>query len=74
MGGTADATWNRHLARRLSPHVLEVENATHGMYVPGPVINSITVLGEVVMAVETFPDAIGWPEQPTAMTFRRRSA
>jgi hypothetical protein len=61
VGGTADAAWNGALARRLTPHVLEVGNATHGMYVPGPLINSITVLGEVVVAVEMFLDAIGWP-------------
>jgi hypothetical protein len=62
VGGTADAAWDGELARRLSPHVLEVENAGHGLYVPGPLINSIAVLGEVVVAVEKFLDGIGWPE------------
>jgi len=61
VGGTADAMWNGALARRLSPHVLEVEGADHGMYVPGPLTDSITVLGRVVTAVEDFLDAINWP-------------
>jgi pimeloyl-ACP methyl ester carboxylesterase len=61
VGGTADELWDGDLARRLSPHVLEVEGADHGMYVPGPLTESIAVLGRVVVAVEEFLDAIGWP-------------
>jgi pimeloyl-ACP methyl ester carboxylesterase len=61
VGGTADAMWNGVLARRLSPYVLEVEGADHGMYVPGPLTDSITVLGRVVTAVEDFLDMINWP-------------
>jgi hypothetical protein len=61
VGGTADKIWDSALARRLSPHVLEVEGADHGMYVPGPLTDSIAVLGRVVTAVEEFLDAIGWP-------------
>jgi hypothetical protein len=52
------------LARRLTPHVLEVDGADHGMCVPGPLSDSITVLGRLVSAVEEFLDAIGWPGQP----------
>lgn len=52
---------NGDLARRLSPQVLEVEGADHGMYVPGPLTGSIAVLSHVVVAVEEFLDAIGWP-------------
>jgi pimeloyl-ACP methyl ester carboxylesterase len=61
VGGTADAMWDGALARRLSPHVLEVEDADHGMLVPGPLTDSISVLGRVVAAMEEFLDAIGWP-------------
>jgi hypothetical protein len=31
VGGTAGAMWDAALARRLSPHVLEAEDAGHGM-------------------------------------------
>ena len=62
VGGTADKIWDGALARRLSPHVLEVDDADHGMYVPGPLTGSIAVLARVVTAVEEFLDAIGWPE------------
>ena len=61
VGGTADEVWDGDIARRLSPHVLEVEGADHGMYVPGPLTESIAVLSQVVVAVEEFLDAIGWP-------------
>ncbi|MFG3706448.1 alpha/beta hydrolase [Micromonospora sp. NPDC047670] len=61
VGGTADKVWDSGLARRLSPHVLEVEGADHGMYVPGPLTESIAVLSQVVLAVEEFLDTIGWP-------------
>jgi pimeloyl-ACP methyl ester carboxylesterase len=61
VGGTADVVWDGDLARRLTPHVLEVEGADHGMYVPGPLTESIAVLSRVVVAVEEFLDAIDWP-------------
>ena len=61
IGGTADRVWDGALARRLSPHVFEVEGADHGMYVPGPLPDSIEVLGRVVVAVEEFLDTIDWP-------------
>ncbi|MGA3538676.1 hypothetical protein ACK8GE_05180 [Micromonosporaceae bacterium DT194] len=61
MGGTADTHWNGDVARRLLPHVLEVPGADHGMYVPGPLTDSIAVLGRIVVAVEEFLDAIDWP-------------
>jgi pimeloyl-ACP methyl ester carboxylesterase len=61
VGGTADALWDGALARRLSPYVLEVEGGDHGMQVPGPLADSIAVLGRVIVAVEEFLDAIVWP-------------
>jgi hypothetical protein len=61
VGGTADPHWNGELARELTPHVLEVADADHGMYVPGPLAASAAVLGQVVTAVETFLDEVVWP-------------
>ncbi len=61
VGGTADKFWDGRLARELSPHVLEVDGADHGMYVPGPLANSAAVLGQVVTAVEDFLDDVVWP-------------
>jgi pimeloyl-ACP methyl ester carboxylesterase len=61
VGGTADEIWDGGLARQLSPHVLEVEGADHGMYLPGPLTDSIAVLGRTVLAVEEFLHAIDWP-------------
>jgi hypothetical protein len=61
VGGTADTIWDGALARQLTPHVLEVDGADHGMYVPGPLTDSIAVMTRVVTAVEAFLDAIGWP-------------
>jgi hypothetical protein len=61
VGGTADAMWSGAVARRLSPYVLEVEGADHGMCLPGPMTASIAVLGRVVVAVDEFLDVIDWP-------------
>jgi hypothetical protein len=61
VGGTGDAMWDGAQARRLSPYVLEVEDADHGMYVAGPVSRSVAVLGRMVTAMDEYLDAIGWP-------------
>ena len=61
VGGTADPYWDGLLARELSPHVLEVDGADHGMYVPGRLARSAEVLGRVVTAVEDFLDGAVWP-------------
>jgi pimeloyl-ACP methyl ester carboxylesterase len=62
VGGTADTMWDGAMARRLSPYVLEVEDADHGLYVPGPLTDSIAVLGRVIAGMEEFLDTIGWPD------------
>ncbi|MGW5670347.1 alpha/beta hydrolase [Micromonospora sp. NPDC003776] len=54
VGGTADSLWSGEVARRLSPHVLEVPDADHSMLVPGPLARSAEVLGRVCTAVEEF--------------------
>ena len=66
VGGTADAWWDGAVARRLSPHVLEIDAADHGMLVPGPVTGSVAVLGRVVTAIDGFLDAIRWPDSTPA--------
>ncbi|MGK5681555.1 alpha/beta hydrolase [Actinoplanes sp. URMC 104] len=61
VGGTADRLWDRRLARRVSPYVVEVPAADHGLYVPGPLTDTIAVLARVVVAIDEFLDEIGWP-------------
>ena len=63
IGGTADEAWDGAAARLLTPHVFEVDDADHGMYVPGPLVDSVAVLGRMVQAVEDFLDTIGWPSK-----------
>jgi hypothetical protein len=66
IGGTADPYWDSAAARRLSPHVLEVDAADHGMVVPGPAAATIAVLARVVAAVDGFLDAVGFsPPAPS---------
>lgn len=59
--GTADCLWDSAAAHRLTPHVLEVEGADHGLGVPASVAGSVAVLARVVAAVEDFLDGMGWP-------------
>jgi pimeloyl-ACP methyl ester carboxylesterase len=61
VGGTADPLWHGDLARELTPYVLEVPGADHGMYVEGPLARSAEVLGQVATAVERFLDEVVWP-------------
>ena len=61
IGGTADTFWDSRLARSLSPHVVEIPDADHGMFVPGPLAASAGVLSEVITAVERFLDEVVWP-------------
>jgi hypothetical protein len=63
VGGTADEAWDTTAAHRLTPHVLEIEAADHGMYVPGPLTDSLAVLTEVVTAIDAFLAATRWPTQ-----------
>jgi hypothetical protein len=60
VGGTSDKLWDSRLARELTPYVLEVEGADHGMYVPGRLAASAAVLGQVATAVEDFLDDVIW--------------
>lgn len=60
-GGTADPFWDSQLARSITPHLVEVDGADHGMFVPGPLSASAAVLGQVTTAVEQFLDQVVWP-------------
>jgi pimeloyl-ACP methyl ester carboxylesterase len=61
VGGGADSSWDGALARRLSPHVLEIPDADHGLSVPGPLTDTIAVLARVVEAIDAFLERIDWP-------------
>lgn len=56
IGGTADKAWDGQLTRSLTPHVLQIDGADHGMFVPGRPSKSAAVLGQVTTAVENFLD------------------
>jgi predicted alpha/beta-hydrolase family hydrolase len=60
-GGTADQFWDGAAARSITPHVVEVAAADHGMFVPGELSASAAVLGQVITAVEHFLDHVVWP-------------
>ena len=61
IGGSGDGTWDMTVARRLSPHVLEIPGADHALYVPGPVSRTAAAAGAVAEAVEDFIDRHVWP-------------
>lgn len=61
VGGTADQLWDGQIARSLTPDVVEIDDADHGMFVPGPLAASAAVLGQVMTAVEDFLDHRVWP-------------
>jgi hypothetical protein len=61
VGGTADQLWDGAAARSITPHVVEVSAADHGMFVPGELSASAAVLGHVITAVEHFLDHVVWP-------------
>jgi hypothetical protein len=61
VGGTADRAWDGRVACSITSHVVEVAAADHGMFVPGELSASATVLGQVMTAVEQFLDHAVWP-------------
>jgi hypothetical protein len=60
VGGTADEFWDGQTARSLTPDVVEIDDADHRMFVPGPLAASATALGQVITAVEGFLDHLVW--------------
>jgi hypothetical protein len=63
VGWTADKLWDGRIARSVTPHVLEIVGADHGMLVPGCLSGSAAVLGQVITAVEDFLDHQVWPRR-----------
>ena len=61
VGGTADQSWDGQTARSLTPDVVEIDDADHRMFVPGPLAASAAALGQVITAVEDFLDRLVWP-------------
>jgi hypothetical protein len=61
VGGTADRSWDGPVARSITPYVVEVAAADHGMFVPGELSASAAVLGQVMTALEEFLDQVVWP-------------
>jgi hypothetical protein len=63
VGGGGDSMWKSDLAKELTPYLLEIDGADHGMMLPGPLAASAAVLGFVVTAVEQFLDGVVWPQK-----------
>jgi hypothetical protein len=61
VGGTADKFWDGHTARSLTPDVVEIDDADHRMFVPGPLAASAAALGQIMTVVEDFLDHRVWP-------------
>jgi predicted alpha/beta-hydrolase family hydrolase len=61
-GGTADPFWDGRVARSLPGKFVEIEDADHAMFVPGPLAASVSALGQVLTAVEHFLDHTVWPQ------------
>jgi hypothetical protein len=61
VGGTADRAWDGKVARSVTPDVVEIADADHGMFVSGALAGSAAVLSQVITAVEDFLDRRVWP-------------
>jgi hypothetical protein len=61
VGGTADRAWDGQAALSITPDIVEIDGADHGMFVPGQLAASAAVLGQVITAVEDFLDHTVWP-------------
>jgi hypothetical protein len=55
------AIFTTALNDQITPYVVEVGTADHGMFVPGELSASAAVLGRVMTAVEQFLDQVVWP-------------
>ena len=61
IGGTADPVWDGAAARTLTPHVLELPDADHGLFLPGPLDLSAQNISALATATEHFLDENVWP-------------
>jgi|GEM_PF-799627 len=62
VGGTADEAWDGAVARELTPHVVELPDADHGLLLPGPLAASVAAHAVVATAVERFLDTVAWSD------------
>lgn len=60
IGGTADNTWDGAVARDLTEHVVEIPDADHMLFVPGPLAGTLDAHAQAMTAVEHFLDKIVW--------------
>lgn len=59
LGGTGDPSWNAEQARHLTPHIVEIADADHGLRVRDrPLAAYATDLATMATAVEDFIDAV----------------
>lgn len=61
IGGSDDESWDGTLARELSPHVVEIPAADHGLSVPGELAATLAAHSVALSAVERFFDEVAWP-------------
>ncbi|MEV1331764.1 alpha/beta hydrolase [Micromonospora costi] len=57
-GGTADPSWDGSVARRLTPHLVEIQEADHSLLLTGPLARSAEALGRVCTGIEEFAQII----------------
>jgi hypothetical protein len=60
VGGSADASWDGILARQLTPHVVELPEADHGLFTPGPLAATLAAHAVALTALENFLDTVVW--------------
>ena len=58
VGGTADDYWDSSIANSSGHQVLEMQGAHHGLEIAGDPSASVRLLGEIVVAMETFVEAL----------------
>ncbi|MFC0507326.1 alpha/beta hydrolase [Micromonospora costi] len=58
VGGTADPSWDGSAARRLTPHLVEIQEADHSLMLTGPLARSAEALGRVCTGIEEFAQII----------------
>jgi len=63
VGGTADPLWDGAVARKLTPHVVEMTDADHGLFEPGPLDRSARNIAVLARAAEEFIDEYVWAER-----------
>ncbi|GHI01726.1 hypothetical protein AQI88_38490 [Streptomyces cellostaticus] len=58
VGGTRDPHWDSSTAHNSGHEILELDNADHGLEIPGNVPASLHVLTDVMTAISTFSSTL----------------